>query len=88
VAQFASSFAGWSVVLCGLLVNVTPADSADLYPRPSDMALEPLPSPSQWQFSFTPYGWLIGVNGNATARGRTVDIDASFSDIVENRELL
>ncbi len=87
MAQFANSFAGWSVVLCGLLVNVTPAASADLYSgTPRDMARKPLPSPSQWQFSFTPYGWLIGVNGNATARGRSVDIDASFSDIVEKSD--
>ncbi len=52
------------------------------------MALEPLPSPSQWQFDFIPYAWLIGVNGSATARGRTVDIDASFFDLVEKSDSL
>jgi hypothetical protein len=88
--QFARSFlAGWSVVLCGLLLGVTPAASADLYPGvPRNMALEPSPSPSQWQFDFTPYAWLIGVNGNATARGRTVDIDVSFFDLVEKSDSL
>jgi hypothetical protein len=88
VAQFARRFfAGCSVVLCGLILGVTPAASADLYPgAPRDVALEPPPSPSQWQLSFTPYGWLVGVNGNATALGRTVDIDASFFDIVEKSD--
>jgi hypothetical protein len=33
--------AGWSVVLCGLLLGATPAASADLYPGvPRNMALE------------------------------------------------
>jgi hypothetical protein len=88
VPQFARRFfAGWWVVLCGLVLGVNPAACADLYPgAPTDMALEPLPSPSPWQFSFTPYGWLVGVNGNATARGRTVDINASFVDIVEESD--
>jgi hypothetical protein len=90
LAQLGRRFlAGWPVVLCGLLVSITPAASADLYTGAHrDMALEPLPSPSQWQFDFTPYAWLIGVNGNATARGRTVDIDASFFDLVEKSDSL
>ena len=68
-------------------MSIIPAASADLYSgTPKNMAFEPLPTPSQWQFSFTPYGWLAGVNGNATARGRTVDIDASFVDIVEKSD--
>ena len=90
MAQLGRRFlAGWPVVLCGLLVSITPATSADAYTGAHrDMALEPLPSPSQWQFDFTPYAWLIGVNGNATARGRTVDIDASFFDLVEKSDSL
>jgi hypothetical protein len=75
------------VALCGMLVGIIPASSADLYTdTPKNMALEPPPSPSQWQFDFTPYAWLIGVNGNATARGRTVDINASFADIVDESD--
>jgi len=88
--QFARSFlVGWPVALCGLLVSITSAAPADLYTgAPKEMVVEPLASPSQWQFDFTPYAWLIGVNGNATARGRTVDIDVSFFDLVEKSDSL
>lgn len=75
------------VALCGMLVGIIPATSADLYTdTPKNMASEPPPTPNRWQFNFTPYGWLVGVNGNATARGRTVDINASFVDIVEESD--
>ncbi|GGH07177.1 hypothetical protein GCM10007036_01910 [Alsobacter metallidurans] len=32
----------------------------------------------------SPYGWLTGLNGSQTVRGRSVDVNASFVDIVEN----
>jgi hypothetical protein len=32
--------------------------------------IRPLPSANQWQFSFTPYGWMTSVNGNVTAPGK------------------
>ena len=38
--------------------------------------------------SFTPYGWTTSINGNATARGHTVDIDESFIEIVEKSDSL
>ena len=76
-----------SAVLAGLLAEPYPAASADLGSRGSvGQIVQPTPQPSQWQFSFTPYGWMTGVNGNATARGHTVDIDASFFDIVEKSD--
>lgn len=75
------------VALCGMLVGIIPASSADLYTdTPKNMASEPPTTPKRWQFNFTPYAWLIGVNGNATARGRTVDINASFADIVDESD--
>ena len=40
-----------------------------------------------WKFSFTPYGWLTGINGNVTARGHTVDVDESFIEIAEKSDL-
>jgi hypothetical protein len=81
------SLLGWPLALCGLLLGVTSAAAADLYAS-RDLAAEPLPSPSQWQFDFTPYAWLIGVNGNVTARGRTADIDVSFFDLVDKSDSL
>ena len=36
---------------------------------------QPSTSPNGWQLSFTPYGWAININGNATVRGHTTDIN-------------
>ena len=63
------------------LFAATDANSADLGPAVN-------PPSSQWQFSFTPYGWMTNVNGNATARGHTVDINDSFFEIVEKSDSL
>jgi hypothetical protein len=41
-----------------------------------------------WTFRFTPYGWLTAWNGTQTVRGRSVKVDASFIDIVENSDTL
>lgn len=37
-----------------------------------------------WQFRAAPYLWAVALDGEVTARGTTADVDASFSDIVEN----
>ena len=74
-------------VLLGVaLAAASPAPAADLGSGISEPPLvQPLPPPPRkWEFSFTPYGWLAGVNGNVTARGQTVDVNASFIDIVQN----
>jgi hypothetical protein len=39
---------------------------------------------SGWSVTFTPYAWLISLNGTQTVRGRTVDIDETFFDIVHD----
>ena len=39
-----------------------------------------------WKFSFTPYGWFTGINGNVTARGHTVDVDEGFIEIAEHAD--
>jgi hypothetical protein len=50
---------------------------------------EPLPpAPRAWEFSFTPYAWAMGVNGDVTVRGNTAHVDASFIDIVEDSDSL
>ena len=76
------------VVLCGWLGGSGPATSADLGPRPQTPLVEPVAPPNQWQFSFTPYGWATSINGSATARGHTVDIDENFIEIVEKSNSL
>lgn len=44
--------------------------------------------PDKWRVGFTAYGWLINVNGNATARGQTVDVNANFIDILQKSDSL
>jgi len=67
-----------------LLAVASPVSAADL--GPGGYAEPSPPPPSKWQFSFTPYGWFSGINGNATARGHTVDVDESFIEIVEDSD--
>ena len=82
------SFALATVALCGWLGGSVSATSADLGPGPQPQFVEPVAPPNQWQFSFTPYGWMTSVNGNVTARGHTVDIDENFFEIVEKSDSL
>ena len=42
----------------------------------------------EWRFGFLPYIWITSMNGDMTVRGRTVDIDASFGDILDNADSL
>ena len=41
-------------------------------------------SDSSWQFEFTPYLFAAGLNGTTGVRGISADVDAGFSDILEN----
>ena len=67
--------------VCALLAVSGPALAADLG------YAEQAPA-SGWQFSFTPYGWMINVNGDVTARGVTVDINQDFFQIAEESDSL
>jgi hypothetical protein len=73
---------GALAALAGLFTLLCPAWGEGL-DRPSAHAAAP---DSQWQFNFTPYGWATSVDGNATVRGHTVDINESFIDIVEKSD--
>ena len=44
--------------------------------------------PDAWRFRATAYGWLMSVSGNMTARGQTVDVDASFIQLVQKSDSL
>jgi opacity protein-like surface antigen len=59
-------------------------EAADLGPNPSTSIVTP--APSQWEFRFTPYAWATSVVGESTVRGQTLDVDASFLDVVEESE--
>jgi hypothetical protein len=45
------------------------------------------PPIERWTFSLTPYLWATSLNGSTTVKGRTIDVDASFIDIVEHTEI-
>jgi hypothetical protein len=70
---------------CGIFAASSPALSADL--GPGAAYVEPAPI-DPWTFSFTPYGWLIGIDGNVTARGHTAEINENFFQIAEQSDSL
>ena len=45
-------------------------------------------SPDDWRFAATIYGWAVNLNGSATARGNTVDINASVIDLLQKSNSL
>jgi len=57
-----------------LLASDSTADDSTYIEAPS----------KKWQFSITPYLWLMGINGKTTIKGRTADLDVSFGDIWDN----
>ena len=59
-----------------------PCALADEAPR--DMSADP----DAWRFRATAYGWLMSVSGNVTAHGQTVDLDASFIQLVQKSDSL
>ena len=78
---FRHILAGLSGAVCAAwLAAPSQAAASDLGDAP--------PAPSGWEFSFTPYGWMINVNGDVTARGHTADINEDFFQIVEKSDSL
>ena len=78
------SFVGVAVTLSALLLAVDSAKSADLGPPPGEQLAEPAPLPSQWQFSFTPYGWLPWISGNMVVKGRGLDVAVDPSQVINH----
>ena len=67
-------------VLCAWLAASGAALAADL--------TEPPAPASKWDFSFTPYGWMINIDGDVTARGHTADVNQNFFQIVDKSDSL
>lgn len=38
---------------------------------------------AEWNYQLTPYLWATGINGTQGIRGKELEVDASFSDILE-----
>jgi len=77
------SFVAVTATLCALLA-AHPASGADLGPPPGEQLVEPAPPLSQWQFSFTPYGWLPWISGNMVVKGRALDVAVDPSEIIDH----
>jgi hypothetical protein len=72
-----------ALVVGGLFATIGPAASADLGPPPPAQLAAPAPPPSQWQFSFTTYGWLPWITGDVVVRGRTLDVAVDPSQVID-----
>ncbi len=77
---------GGVLVVFSLLSGPYPVRAADLGVPPAP-AIEAT-APPGWTYRFTPYGWLTALDGTQTVRGRSVKVDASFADIVEESDTL
>jgi len=42
---------------------------------------------SGWEFSFAPYLYATGISGTVGARGRLLEVDASFGNVLENLDI-
>ena len=52
---------------------------------PTDMTAVPQPTPEgEWQFVFSPYFWMAGLQGTTGGPNRTVSIDENFGDIFDS----
>ena len=45
-------------------------------------------SPDDWRYAATLYGWATNLSGSATARGNTVNINASIIDLLQKSNSL
>jgi len=70
-----------SAIFCAFLAASGPALAADLVYGDAETA-----PASGWQFSFTPYGWAININGDFTAAGNTASVNENFFQIVDKSD--
>src|SRR5438067_4561858 len=80
--------AGFAVVLCASCIAGPAFSQAP--PQPAEEKAGPtnVKSPRDWRFNLTGYGWLTSMSGSASARGQTVDIDASIFKIIQKSDSL
>jgi hypothetical protein len=58
--------------------------SADLGAGPPAYEERSLPAARPWTVIFAPYGWMPGLSGDTTVRGRTTDIDVGPFRVLEH----
>src|SRR5271169_1039488 len=63
---------------------ISSAVAADVAsPMPTKAIVRPAPVLNPWTFTATPYGWVTLMNGSTTVKGRTVDVDVGFNDLMD-----
>ena len=72
----------WGIVSVGVICP--PAAAGEAAQAPSMTASDPEP----WRFEAAAYGWLMSASGSATAKGQTVDFDASFIQLMQKSDSL
>lgn len=72
-----------AVGVWAVLGATAPTLSADLGsgPPPERQAW---PAAPRWTVTFTPYGWLAGLNGDVTVKGRTTDVDVGPFELLDH----
>ena len=66
------------------------AMASDLAPMPKKAIVPPAPVLNPWTFTATPYAWVTLMNGSTTVKGRTTDVNVTYSnvrDLVEHSEI-
>jgi len=72
-----------AAIFCVALAAASPGLAAD--PTPLAPEAKTVESQSGWTFTFAPYFWAAGISGDAAQFGLpAVEIDASFSDLLQN----
>src|SRR5215207_9517673 len=70
-------------------IAALPAMAADFEMADATVvSTEAVPPGGGWDVKVTPYGWLTGINGTITARGRSVSTSMSFIDLVQDSDEL
>ncbi len=84
LAGLAASF------FCAMAPGARAADEPSTVAAATDKPQESaaLADPEPWRIGFTAYAWLMNVSGNATTRGQTVDVNASFIDLLQKSDSL
>ncbi len=74
------------IITCLALLGSAPGYASDLPSAAAEtVEVGALPGEARWSFTTAPYLWAASIGGSVAAFGTpVVDVDASFSDLVEN----
>jgi ABC-type antimicrobial peptide transport system permease subunit len=77
-----------ALIAGAVCVAGAPALAADFEMADATVVATEAVPPGGWEVKVTPYGWMSGMNGTVTARGRSVSTAMSFIDIVKDSDEL